>query len=133
MPSNDKVIAVPVVGGKLSPHFGHAEEFHLVRVDEGTNKILGTTRVVPPPHEPGVIPNWLASQGAHVVLVGGMGWRAQQIFEHKGVHVVTGAKVGTPLKLVKDYLANQLETGGDVCDHSTEGSDHHHHHHHHHH
>ena len=28
------------------------------------------SKTVPPPHEPGVIPNWLAGQGVTVVLVG---------------------------------------------------------------
>ncbi len=47
--------------------------------------------VVPPPHEPGLLPTWLQEQGADIIIAGGMGSRAQELFLGKGIHVVTGA------------------------------------------
>ena len=114
-------IAVPVAEGILSSHFGHCEQFLFATVEAG--KILGTERLTPPPHEPGVIPAWLAEQGATVVLVGGMGERAQQILEAKGVAVICGIKPADPMEIVNQYLAKQLAAGENACNH--DGDEHH--------
>ena len=116
----DKV-AVPVVAGSLSSHFGHCEEFLLATVEDG--KVTVTEMLVPPPHEPGVIPEWLSKQGATVVLVGGMGERAQQIFESKGIKVVCGIKPEAPLAIVQKYLEGILAGGENACNHE-EGDGH---------
>lgn len=47
--------AIPLANGKLTAHFGHCQEFALVEV-EG-NQIKKKETLVPPPHEPGVLPN----------------------------------------------------------------------------
>lgn len=114
-------VAVPVVAGSLSSHFGHCEQFLLATVEE--NKVVSTEMLVPPPHEPGVIPEWLSQQGATVVLVGGMGERAQQIFESKGITVVCGIVPEEPLEIVKKYLTGVLTGGENACNHE-EGDGH---------
>lgn len=115
-------IAVPVVGGMLSSHFGHCEEFMFATVENG--KVTKTENLVPPPHEPGVIPNWLAQQGATVVLVGGMGERAQEILQSRGVAVVCGVQPDKPLEIVNRYLERNLTVGGNSCNHDGD-EDHH--------
>ena len=67
--------------------------------------------------------DWLAEQGASVVLVGGMGERAQQILESRGVAVVCGIAPGNPVEIVNQYLAQNLTVGGNACNHDAE--DHH--------
>ena len=116
-----ETIAVPVAEGMLSSHFGHCEHFLFATVEDG--KVTGMSKMVPPPHEPGVIPNWLADQGATVVLVGGMGERAQQILESRGVAVVCGIAPGNPVEIVSQYLSQSLKVGGNACNHDAE--DHH--------
>ena len=110
-------IAIPLAAGKLAMHFGHCEQFALVEVDETEKKILGTQYLVPPAHEPGVLPRWLHEQGATVIISGGMGNRAQQLFAQSGIGVVVGAPSDTPEKIVEAYLSSTLETGGNLCDH----------------
>ena len=73
-------IAIPLAEGKLCMHFGHCETFALIDVDLEQRKIIGRVDLTPPPHEPGVIPKWVAAQGAGLILAGGMGQRAQDIF-----------------------------------------------------
>ena len=114
-------IALPVADGKLCMHFGHCEHFALVEVDPEKKVILNTTLLVPPAHAPGVIPPWVAEQGASYVIAGGMGGRAIELFEQAGVHVITGAPGETPEKLVTAFLNGTLATGDNVCDH---GPDH---------
>ena len=108
-------IAVPVSGGRLNPHFGHSESFLLIDVENG--QIKGKEPKTPPPHEPGVLPNWMAEQGVNVVIAGGMGRRALGLFEEKGIRVVTGAPEMDPEEAVNQYLAGTLVTGQNVCDH----------------
>jgi predicted Fe-Mo cluster-binding NifX family protein len=110
-------IAIPLAGGKLSLHFGHCERFALVDVDPAEKKILKREDIDAPPHEPGLLPRWLAERGASVVMTGGMGPRAQALFAERGIQVVVGAPADTPERVVGDYLAGTLQVGRNVCDH----------------
>lgn len=109
------VFAVPVAGGKLSAHFGHCEQFAFIDTEGGD--IKGTSMQTPPPHEPGVLPRWLHEQGAHVIIAGGMGARAQELFNANGIKVIIGAPADSPESLVNQYLADALVTGDNICDH----------------
>ena len=110
-------IAIPVVDGQLCLHFGHCAHFALVDVDEASKKITASKLVDPPAHEPGVLPKWLHEQGATVILAGGMGTRAQDLFKQNGIAVVVGCPSVAPETLVGAYLAGELVTGDNTCDH----------------
>jgi predicted Fe-Mo cluster-binding NifX family protein len=107
--------AIPLAEGKLTAHFGHCQEFALVEVE--ANQIKSKETLVPPPHEPGVLPKWLHDLGTNVIIAGGMGARALELFAQNNIKVVVGASALTPEELVKQYLDNSLQTGGNVCDH----------------
>jgi predicted Fe-Mo cluster-binding NifX family protein len=110
-------IAIPLAEGKLTMHFGHCASFALVDVDPQTKKILKTEDVAAPPHQPGLLPQWLAERGANMIIAGGMGQRAQELFARQGIQVVVGAPAETPDKLITDYFAGTLVVGANVCDH----------------
>jgi len=110
-------IAIPVSGGSVSAHFGHCEKFAFVEVDPERKTIMGTEWLTPPPHAPGVLPGWLAEQGANVIITGGMGSRAQALFTESGIETVLGASQGTPEQLAEQYLAGGLQAGENLCDH----------------
>ena len=110
-------IAIPTVNGALCMHFGHCEVFTVIDVDSKTRKIISTTMEVPPAHEPGVLPKWLGEMGVDVIIAGGMGMRAQQLFTANNVKVVVGANADKPEDLVYSYLDNSLVTGNNACDH----------------
>ena len=110
-------IAIPRAEGKWCMHVGHCETFALIDVDLATKTIIGRTDLVPPPHEPGVIPRWVAARGAGLILAGGMGQRAQDIFMENKVQVMVGMPSETPEALVGQYLAGTLQAGANVCDH----------------
>jgi predicted Fe-Mo cluster-binding NifX family protein len=110
-------IAIPLADGRLCMHFGHCEQFALVEADEATKNVGETKLLTPPAHEPGVLPAWLAEQGANVIIAGGMGMRAQQLFSQNGIAVVVGAPAKLPEQLATAYLSGTLETGDNVCDH----------------
>lgn len=110
-------IAIPLSSGRLALHFGHCQEFALIDVDEATRQPKQTVFLTPPPHEPGVLPRWLHEQGADVIVAGGMGQRAQQLFAENGIKVVVGAASDTPEKIVQAYLDGSLVSGQNLCDH----------------
>ena len=110
-------IAIPLVQGQLSLHFGHCDQFAIVDVDEDLKKVIERKDEAPPGHEPGVLPRWLHENNVSVIIASGMGQRAQQLFAQNDIKVVVGASSGTPEELVSAYLQDSLETGDNICDH----------------
>ena len=110
-------IAIPTSEGKLCAHFGHCEEFTLYEIDDEKKEIKNTGVLTSPPHEPGKLPVWLKDKGVNTVIAGGMGMRAQEIFNTHGVSVIVGAGELETEAIVRDYLKNSLKTGENVCDH----------------
>lgn len=110
-------IAIPIADGKLAMHFGHCEQFALIDVDPATKEILKQDFLEAPEHQPGLLPVWLKERGADVILAGGMGSRAQNLFSQNGIRVVTGVPCEAPDSLVKAYLEDTLRTGENICDH----------------
>ena len=111
------IIALPMAENQLCLHFGHCERFAFFEVDEQTRTIKNRKDLTPPPHEPGILPPWIKAQGASLVITGGMGSRAQNLFKEAGVQVITGAPSGVPEDIVMSYLNNSLVTGRNACDH----------------
>ncbi|MFC2072729.1 NifB/NifX family molybdenum-iron cluster-binding protein [Chloroflexota bacterium] len=109
--------AIPVSGGTMSPHFGHCEQFALFDVEEQKKEIINKELIASPEHQPGLLPKWLAEKGVSVVIAGGMGPRAQDIFHQNGISVVLGAMESDPEKAVLSHIYDTLATGDNVCDH----------------
>jgi ATP-binding protein involved in chromosome partitioning len=109
--------AIPVSSGVVSPHFGHCEQFALIDVDERTRRILRKDLVASPGHQPGLLPEWLAEQGVSFVIAGGMGSRAQSLFQQNRIGVIVGTMEIDPEKAVQSYLNGQLTVGDNICDH----------------
>jgi predicted Fe-Mo cluster-binding NifX family protein len=110
-------IAIPLAEGKLTAHFGHCASFALIDVDDQTQKMVKREDIPAPPHQPGLLPPWLAERGANMIIAGGMGQRAQELFARQGIRVLVGAPSETPEKLVSDFFAGTLQTGVNACDH----------------
>ncbi|MBN2078359.1 MAG: NifB/NifX family molybdenum-iron cluster-binding protein [Spirochaetes bacterium] len=110
-------IAIPVAQEKLCLHFGHCEKFLVFDVDQARKTVNGETSLEAPPHQPGLLPAWLAEKGVTCVIAGGMGSRAQNLFSERNITVVTGAPSGDPKSIVNDFLEGKLSTGPNACDH----------------
>ena len=108
-------IAVPLENGILCAHFGHCQQFAIIEADQ--KYITGESLVTPPPHEPGLLPGWLAEKGVTDVIAGGMGQRAISLFNHQKINVFVGAPMKKPADLASDLLNNTLEAGANYCDH----------------
>ena len=110
-------IAIPITDGKLSSHFGHCEQFVIIDVDRDSQGITHQETVTPPPHEPGLLPKWLAGMSVKLVIAGGMGQRAQQLFAQNNIEVAIGAPTSEPQELALQYLTGRLQCGQNLCDH----------------
>lgn len=110
-----KLFAIPTEKGKLCAHFGHCEKFAIIETSE--NKIIGEVSITPPVHQPGVYPSFLAEHGVDVIISGGMGQKAQDLFAQNNIEVCIGVAEAPAKELVEKYLAGDLQTGQNQCDH----------------
>ncbi|MDY0212181.1 MAG: NifB/NifX family molybdenum-iron cluster-binding protein [Desulfuromonadaceae bacterium] len=110
-------IAIPTANDLLAMHFGHCETFTLVTVDPEQKSITAQETVEAPPHEPGLLPRWLAQQDVNLIIAGGMGNRAQDLFRTQGIEVIVGAPAKKPAELAQIYLHDKLTPGTNLCDH----------------
>lgn len=110
-------IAIPLAEGRVSMHFGHCEEFAVVDVDEKTKQVLERETILSPPHQPGLLPEWLGERDVKMIIAGGMGVRAQSLFAQQGIAVMVGAPNDPPDEVVRCFLEGSLQTGANVCDH----------------
>ena len=110
-------IAIPITDGKLSAHFGHCQQFAVIDVDTDSKNIKNQELLLPPAHEPGALPKWLAGLQVELIIAGGMGRRAQQLFAENNINVLVGAPDKEPQEVVSQYLTGQLQCGQNICDH----------------
>ncbi len=112
-----RIFAIPTLGGKSCAHFGHCQSFAVVEVDGAD---VGQVQFMDPPaHQPGTYPRFLADQGVNIVIAGGMGVMAQNLFRENNIEVHMGVGVEEPGYLVEQFLGNELQTGDNLCNHGT--------------
>ena len=105
-------IAVAGEGKNVTEHFGHCINFLIYSVENGN--ITNEESIPNPGHKPGFLPNFLADRGVNVIISGGMGGGAVDIFNERNVEVVVGAS-GDAKTAVLNYLKGELKTTGSVC------------------
>lgn len=93
--------------GQVSAHFGRCPYYVLAEV---TGTMATISRVVPNPHsnahQPGVMPRFINDLGADVIIAGGMGPRAINMFHDFDIAVSTG-DVGTVEEVLGAYLRGE--------------------------
>jgi predicted Fe-Mo cluster-binding NifX family protein len=113
-------IALATEGSDISSHFGHCQGFTLFDIEQ--DKVVSQTFLANPGHKPGLLPALLHQQGVHVVVAGGMGQGAIDLFMEAGIDVITGAQ-GSVMDTLDRYLAGDLLSTGSVChDHAHSGN-----------
>ncbi len=113
-------IAVSSKGGEnaeVSDHFGRCPEFlvfdcknrNIVEVEHVSNPYFKN-------HVPGAVPGFISSLKADVMIAGGMGPRAVEMFSSAGIKVVLGAS-GDIKQTVEAYLSGDLIQDENACKH----------------
>jgi|AntRauTorckE6833_2_1112554.scaffolds.fasta_scaffold00423_11 predicted Fe-Mo cluster-binding NifX family protein len=119
-----KRIAVPTNQGQVAQHFGRCPEYTILEVKDC--EIINTEVIENPGHKPNFLPNYLSDLNVDIVLAGGMGQKAFNLFQQNNIEVVTGAS-GLVKDSVNAYLNNELDTDNELCNHSDHDHGHHHH------
>ena len=103
----------------VSPHFGRCPYYVLVDLDgREVSRVSAVENPYYGHHQPGQVPDFIHSQGADVMLAGGMGRRAIGFFQQYGIQAVTGAS-GTVRHALEQYLGGVLQ-GAEPCRESIE-------------
>jgi len=105
-------IAVASENEMVTEHFGHCANFNIFEVED--NQIIKSESIPNPGHKPGFLPNFLNDMGVNVIISGGMGGGAIDIFNEKGIEVILGAS-GHAKAAVEAYLQGSLKSTGSVC------------------
>lgn len=105
-------IAVASEGRMVAQHFGHCERFTIYEAKDG--KIVMRQFIENPGHKPGFLPNFLNGLGVQVIISGGIGEGAVEIFNEKGIQVVTGAS-GDADEAVQKFIEGSLKSTDSIC------------------
>lgn len=112
-------IAIATNNQKVSGHFGHCEGFTVYSIED--NKVQSEEFLKSPKHQPGVLPKFLANNNVNIIMAGGMGAKAQQIFNAEDIEVVVGV-AGNLTDVINEYLEGKIESTESVCnDHVHQG------------
>lgn len=109
-----KTIKIAIAGEKdqVAGHFGHCEHFHIF---DYSGDLLSQSQTIPNPgHKPEFLPVYLHEQGVNVIISGGMGGGAVEIFNEKGIEVVIGVQ-GEAKSIAEQYIKGQLKSTGSIC------------------
>lgn len=106
LPTTDQV--------SVDEHFGHCRYFAVHHIEN--NEILEQTFLEAPPHAPGVLPKFLGEHQVDVIITGGMGQMAINLFKEQNIEVILGA-CGTIEDNLKEYLGGDLVSTGEACKH----------------
>jgi predicted Fe-Mo cluster-binding NifX family protein len=109
-------IAISTEGNAVFPHFGRCPVFTIIDVVNGI--VVGKGVIPNPGHQPGFIPRFLNEKGVQLVVTGGMGARAQDIFQELGMETVLGVS-GNVDDVIERVLAGTLTGGASLCDHGS--------------
>ncbi len=105
-------IAVASMANTVAEHFGHCENFNIY---ESSNGSVASSQCIPNPgHKPGFLPNFLGDMGVEVIIAGGMGGGAVEIFNERNIEVIVGAQ-GDAKTAVESYLRGELKSTGSIC------------------
>jgi predicted Fe-Mo cluster-binding NifX family protein len=104
------------LNSEMSMHFGRCPFFTLVDVEEGK---LTNAQVVNNPafenHVPGAVPEFIRDQNVNMMIAGGMGPKAVNMFNDFGIEVATGVG-GKVEKVLAAYLEGKVQ-GTVPCNH----------------
>ena len=106
--------AMATDGDVVAPHFGRCEAYTIVDIEDG--QLSRQERIDNPGHEPGFLPAYLAERGVNCIIAGGMGPRAQQLFEQREIRAVVGVS-GAIADTIELLLRGALHGGESTCDH----------------
>jgi predicted Fe-Mo cluster-binding NifX family protein len=105
-------VAFSTDGDHVSAHFGRCPFFTLIDIEDG--KVVQSQRIPNPGHHPGFLPKFLQEKGVSLIVAGGMGRRAEELFDERNIERITGVS-GTVDAAVRSFAEGRLTGGESIC------------------
>ncbi|WP_105619487.1 NifB/NifX family molybdenum-iron cluster-binding protein [Vallitalea okinawensis] len=106
------IVAIAKERDTVASHFGHCEGFMLYYIEE--NSIVGNRYLKNPEHVPGFLPEFLKKNKVNIVIAGGMGSKAQELFKAHGIDVYVGVE-GSLEEVINSYMSQSIISTESVC------------------
>jgi predicted Fe-Mo cluster-binding NifX family protein len=100
-------VAVSTDSGKVSEHFGRCPEFTIAEIEN--EKVVGKKVIQNPGHSTGFLPSFFSGMNINIVIAGGAGFRAKELFEEKGIDLILGVS-GKVDNVLNAFSKNALES-----------------------
>ncbi|BAI81141.1 iron-molybdenum cofactor-binding protein [Deferribacter desulfuricans SSM1] len=108
-------IAIPLDYNKrISDHFGHSQYFLVAEFVD--NQVKNKNIFDAPDHQFGSYPMWLISQNIDVLICKGIGHKAVEILNNKGVKVITGVESADPDEALDKFVKGEVTSTGAFCE-----------------
>ena len=105
-------VVISTDSGQVSAHFGRCPEFTLVDIVDC--EVKEKTIIPNPGHHPGFLPKYFHEMGVEAIVAGGMGMRAQSLFDEMGITAVAGV-TGSIDETIEKLAAGTLKGGESLC------------------
>lgn len=110
-------IAIATENGDVAAHFGRCPGYTIAETEN--QQIIRVEEISNPGHQPGFLPKFLAQKGVNIIIAGGMGPMAQNLFAENSIQTITGVQ-GNVKNILELFLSGQLQSGQDMCNHPHE-------------
>jgi len=102
-------VAISTDGEYVSAHFGRCPNFTIADIQN--NRVVTKEIIDNPGHHLGYLPRFLSEKGAEYIVAGGMGGRAQMLFNENNIKTVVG--ISGKIDDVLNYICNGTLKGGE--------------------
>lgn len=101
-----KRVAIPIVNNQLSENFGECNYYTIFEVDKKVKSTKIT--LLPVGIEMLAMPKWLKSEGITDVITYKINRKIINLFVAEKINLFLGIPIGTPEKIIDDYLRGKL-------------------------
>ena len=104
-------IAIPLKQNKFSLNFSACDQFAFIEIKKGTRQILDAQYKTPLSFNLDALPRWIRENEVDLILAGGMGQRAKEIFAQNQIDVRVGFLNGSIKEVIEKFIESQLSRG----------------------
>ncbi|MBN1684056.1 MAG: NifB/NifX family molybdenum-iron cluster-binding protein [Gammaproteobacteria bacterium] len=105
-------IAISTDQNVVSEHFGRCPIFTIIDIEDG--KLAHHEIIENPGHHPGFLPHFFHQIKVDAIVTGGIGQRAQMLFDEVNIQTITGV-TGLIDEVIQKLIAGTLKSSESLC------------------
>lgn len=105
-------IAIATDQLSVSEHFGRCPQFTIVDIQNG--QLINRKTIDNPGHHPGFLPQFFRQMNVDSIVAGGLGLRAQMLFDAAGIKTFLGTQ-GSIDETIEKLIKGLLISGQSFC------------------